>query len=160
MRTYMPADRLSVQTTALAAHLENVADLSDKWSSLADKDVPKGVLTLEGDAFKQEMKAAMTRLANETRRLTGVPLVDAMVDAVTEENMDGVIGNDATQVDVFSVPEQEETLDVVAFVAPRVVDDSSPQFKTAGDLRATMGMTKKAGKVKQAVGDDQFMFDF
>ncbi|WP_241717062.1 helicase-related protein, partial [Sulfoacidibacillus ferrooxidans] len=32
MRTYMPADRLSVQTTALAAHLENVADLSDKWS--------------------------------------------------------------------------------------------------------------------------------
>ncbi|MCI0184977.1 hypothetical protein MM817_03274 [Acidibacillus sp. S0AB] len=156
MRTYMPADRLSVQTTALAAHLENVADLSDKWSSLADKDVPKGVLTLEGDAFKQEMKAAMTRLANETRRLTGVPLVDAMVDAVTEEDM--VI--DATQVDVFSVPEQEETLDVVAFVAPRVVDDSSPQFKTVADLRATMGLTKKAGKVKQAVGDDQFMFDF
>lgn len=163
MSTYMPSDRLSAQTTALAAHLSNVADLSDKWSSLADKDVPKGVLTLEGDAFKQEMKAAMARLANETRRLTGVPVVGGIMDLdhVEEEDLDVVIADrsDSTQVDVFSIP-LNETSEPSSFVAPLITADPSPALKTAGELRATMGMTKKANKVKKVVGDDQFMFDF
>ncbi|MCY0895065.1 MAG: hypothetical protein OWS03_02045, partial [Alicyclobacillaceae bacterium] len=65
-------DAQSASTYAIAHCLGDVADLSNQWRAMADKDIPQGVTLLSEERFRDEIGRAMQRLAEETKRMAGV----------------------------------------------------------------------------------------
>ncbi len=152
---FAPKDANSASTFAIASCLGDVEDLAAKWKSLADKDIPSGVLMLEEGRFRLEIQDAMKRLASETRRIAGV------LEPAT-------ISNDI-EVPLANVPEPGEVIDLPLFAMAEDVDVSTSPTEpepvvpttplTVGDLRKQMGMVEKAKRTKKKdqVGDDQVL---
>ena len=145
--TFAPQDELSASAMNIAACLGDLDDLSAKWQTLADKDVPQGVTMLSEEAYRQEIKKAMARLADETRRMAGIPANMPMIECPL----------------VLAAPEEDRQSDLGGLFAAEVPTDPSVDatvlVKTVGELRASMGLAKKARRVKDA-GDNQLAFAF
>ncbi|WP_206922910.1 helicase-related protein [Alicyclobacillus suci] len=131
-------DELSSSTFSIASCLGDVNDLESKWRTIADKDIPQGVVMLKEDEFKVEISKAMKRLAEETRRAAGLQEVDIIPLTNTE-----------TQLDLFNLPDFEESQDTPK---PLVVQEEP---MTVGALRKQMGFVVKAKK--KMVSDDQIL---
>ena len=153
----------SASTYSIANCLGNVDDLSAKWQTLADRDVPKGIKMLDEAEFKTEIGLAMKRLAQETRRIAGVPepVVSAEIipfpsTPAVEENPDV-----AAELPLFAITANVEKVPVVDkphVVTKSVTPEPEPQTMTYGEWRKSMGMVEKA-KVKRNrnVSDNQVM---
>ena len=147
---YAEKDANSASTFSIAACLGDVDDLTQKWKSLADKDIPAGVLMLEESRFKVEIVEAMKRLAAETRRLADVaePIT---LDVAKPKSVVPVPAMSATNplgLFDFVVAEPGEST---------LVESEQPKPITVGEMRAKMGMVVKAKKAKKGnpIGDDQ-----
>ncbi|WAH44944.1 hypothetical protein NZD89_28280 (plasmid) [Alicyclobacillus fastidiosus] len=134
-------DEFSSSTFSIASCLGDVNDLESKWRTIADKDIPQGVVMLKEDEFKAEIAKAMKRLAAETRRAAGLPEVEP-IPLVSQSNAEN-------QLDLFSLPEFEESQETSK---PHVAQDEP---MTVGALRKQMGFVVKAKK--KTVSDDQIL---
>ena len=150
---YAEKDANSASTFSIAACLGDVDDLTQKWKSLADKDIPSGVLMLEESRFKVEIVEAMKRLAVETRRLAGV-LEPITIEPVASNviPLADHVSNPASQVNLFDLADEEQT-DSVNALAP--VQEPVKSI-TVGEMRAQMGMVIKAKK-REKIGNDQIL---
>ncbi|MCF8568028.1 DEAD/DEAH box helicase family protein [Alicyclobacillus tolerans] len=149
LAAFVEKDDQSASTFSIASCLGNVEDLSAKWTQLADKDIPAGVMMLEESRFKVEIAEAMKRLAAETRRLASVP--EPITLDVAKPNVVPVPAMSATnQLGLFDlvVAEPGEST---------LVESEQPKPITVGEMRAKMGMVVKAKKAKKGnpIGDDQ-----
>lgn len=152
---FVEKDDKSASTFSIASCLGNVEDLSAKWTKLADKDIPAGVLMLEESRFKVEIVEAMKRLAAETRRMAGVPEPVAMDVAKPATNVVPLPTpeTEANQLGLFDFMDAEQ--DESTPIQESVQEPSKPM--TVGEMRAKMGMVAKAKKRRDMVGDDQVM---
>ena len=155
---FVEQDSKSASTFSIAACLGNVEDLSQKWQSLADKDVPQGVLMLEEEKFQAEIKNAMQRLASETRRLAGVPEPIVHTEFVVDRP---IIEREEEVGDLFDQPSLFDFIDHSVPSQPSLFTDeeAGEQLITFGQMRKQMGMTEKAKRVKKKdqISDDQLL---
>ncbi|WP_152498754.1 hypothetical protein [Alicyclobacillus acidoterrestris] len=135
-------DELSSSTFSIASCLGDVNDLESKWRTIADKDIPQGVVMLKEDEFKVEISKAMKRLAEETRRAAGLQEVD-IIPLMSQPNTE-------PQLDLFNLPDFEESQETPK---PLIAQQDEPM--TVGELRKQMGFVVKAKK--KMVSDDQIL---
>ncbi len=163
LASFAVVDGNSASTYSIANCLGNVDDLSARWKTLADKDVPKGIKMLDEAEFKTEIGLAMKRLAAETRRIAGVsePVVAEIIPFPSTPIGEG---NASVSLDfpLFALFASEDTSSAVAkveAVAETATEDPQPQSMTYGEWRKSMGIVDKAKikKNKLAVGDNQVM---
>lgn len=164
--SFVERDDKSASTFAIANCLGNVEDLTQRWKTLADKDIPAGVAMLEEEQFKQEIVLAMKRLSSETRRLAGVPEPEEVTIPMAQEPVIMAVPKAAPRV--HGKAEGGVVLPLFATmdsskpetVNPAPSTDYSPL--TVGDLRNRMGMVDKAKRAKSKINDNQialFAFD-
>ncbi|MDP9729329.1 helicase-related protein [Alicyclobacillus tolerans] len=130
-------DEKSASAYSIAACLKDVQDLSAKWRSIADRDIPEGVWMLEETKFQQEVHEAMQRLAIETKRLAKVPL-----ELISDQP-----ANEWDDLALFSASESAGVIETV---------------KTNKDHGFTLGawarqLPKKAKKVQKSQDEDQLL---
>jgi len=152
MEAFADKDEKSSSTFNIASCLGDVADLTQKWQSLADKDIPEGVTMLSEEQFQTEIGLAMKRLASETRRLAGVP--DPTVDEV-----ESILSNEISiSRSAPRVPQPAQVFPLFALSEAgndmEVEPETGGDYRTVGELRKSMGIVTKA-KRKDKVGDDQ-----
>ncbi|WP_067928273.1 DEAD/DEAH box helicase family protein [Alicyclobacillus shizuokensis] len=163
---FVQQDEKSASTYAIANCLGDVEDLAEKWKSLADKDIPSGVVMLAEERFKREIHEAMQRLASETRRLAGVPepteVEESHPTQVVETSQSvapSAMPAEVTVLPLFAVTDNVE--DSKAERPEPAPETSATQPETPltyGDWRKQMGMVPKAKRVKkQKVADNQIM---
>ncbi|WP_029423399.1 helicase C-terminal domain-containing protein [Alicyclobacillus macrosporangiidus] len=161
---FIEQDDKSASTYAIANCLGNVEDLAQKWKTLADKDIPSGVILLAEERFKREIQQAMRRLASETRRLAGVPEPEETIQPVAATEVarpaqPAPAGADIIELPLFAVA--QDTQDVreahgTPVAKATAAQDATPLL-TYGEWRKQMGMVEKAKRAKKAVADNQIM---
>ncbi|WDL99717.1 DEAD/DEAH box helicase [Alicyclobacillus sp. ALC3] len=150
-------DDKSASTFAIASCLGNVEDLSSKWSALADKDIPSGVVMLAEEQFQEEIGRAMQRLASETRRLAGVfepvELPQLQENASHSNRQDDIQGN-LMDMPLFAAAATYTNEDT-----PSSAPTENVIPLTVGNWREQMGMVAKAKRVKKMdkVANDQVL---
>ncbi|GMA59323.1 hypothetical protein GCM10025858_38260 [Alicyclobacillus sacchari] len=165
---FIEQDDKSASTYAIANCLGNVEDLAQKWKSLADKDIPSGVILLAEERFKREIHQAMQRLASETRRLAGVPEPIETMTLASEQTVE--TSRSAEQsltpapvvAEMFVLPlfasVQDDDAHVEPVLAPATPTAQAETPLTYGDWRKQMGMVQKAKRLnKQKITDEQIM---
>ncbi|WP_029422767.1 helicase-related protein [Alicyclobacillus macrosporangiidus] len=161
---FIEQDDKSASTYAIANCLGNVEDLAQKWKTLADKDIPSGVILLAEERFKREIQQAMRRLASETRRLAGVPEPEETIQPVPAAQTPRPVQPAPADAEVIALPlfaVAQGVQDVQGahrkpVAKATVAQDATPL--TYGEWRKHMGMVEKAKRVKkQSVADNQIM---
>lgn len=160
--TFVEHDSNSASTFAIANCLGNVDDLSQKWQTLADKEIPTGVTMLAEDNFQNELGQAMQRLAAETKRLAGVA-DDVEFPSYTESTTFASLSKAAPKV------EKHDAVVLPLFETVYTKTEPNPENHvagelplTVGDLRKRMGMVVKTKRAKSNINDNQialFAFD-
>ncbi|MFD1676090.1 DEAD/DEAH box helicase family protein [Alicyclobacillus fodiniaquatilis] len=160
--TFAELDDKSSSTFSIAACLGDVEDLAAKWQSLADKDIPQGVVTLEEQLFKEEIGLAMKRLAAETCRIAGVEMPsEEPVEATPESPTIVALPGRAERVsqDTASQALLLFSDDVLSACKGKASDSSNEPAPliTVGEMRSQMGLVVKA-KRKYNVTENQLGF--
>ena len=152
---FIERDDKSASTFAIANCLDDIEDLTKRWQTLADRDIPAGVTMLAEERFKEEIGRAMQRLASETRRLAGMPEPIETVEPSSETMTDSV---ETAQLSLFDslAPAVEEAGESPATETESMED---VEHMTVGNWRRQqMGLVTKAKRVKkEKEPDNQLM---
>ncbi|MCL6445468.1 MAG: DEAD/DEAH box helicase family protein [Alicyclobacillus sp.] len=161
---FIEQDEKSASTYAIANCLGNVEDLTQKWKTLADKDIPSGVILLAEERFKREIQQAMRRLASETWRLAGMPEPEETIQPMQSSEIPKPVQPTPAGADVLTLPLfafDQDTQDVRGVHGKPIANATVPQdatLLTYGEWRKQMGMVEKAKQVrKQPIADNQIM---
>ena len=154
---FIERDDKSASTFAIANCLDDIEDLTKRWQTLADRDIPAGVTMLAEERFKEEIGRAMQRLASETRRLAGVP---EPIETVERPSEPIVASRGMVELSLFASLDSNEDAQVDTPAAEAKPAEDVELITVGNWRRQQMGLVTKAKRAKKPKEPDNQLMLF